>query len=289
MDVISPSAYDMELDDGGGILQIAEQASAQKRRLMKKKTRKRESEGANGLKTLLLGETVAKKKKKSSKKQMTMSQSTDEEEFMATMNAFGQEHTQAVDGLDTKLPVYANASEMALKLKTSAERKASKQRKYKKGKTKEDPLKPRKRPAPTAYMLWCVYYRQKVITETPGIDFVQMSKRLGELWQALPEKKKMSWKRKARKAATKGTTMISTGKTGHAKSGHVGTVLMSGQHQVKGSTSKRAVSHGDGHTIAGQSDQEHKMTAFNVSGHRVQPMAHLGIRNCSPTAIKQYR
>ena len=47
------------------------------------------------------------------------------------------EHTQAVDGL----PVYANASEMALKLKTSAERKESKQRKYKKGKTKEDPLK----------------------------------------------------------------------------------------------------------------------------------------------------
>ena len=68
-----------------------------------------------------------------------------------------------------------------------------------------------------------------------------------------------SWKHKARKAATKGTTMISTGKTGHAKSGHVGTLLMSGQHQVKGSTSKRAVSHGDGHTIAGQSDQEHKM------------------------------
>ena len=29
------------------------------------------------------------------------------------------------------------------------------------------------------------------------------------------------------------------------------------------------------------------MTAFNVSGHRVQPMAHFGIRNCSPTAIKQ--
>ena len=81
--------------------------------------------------------------------------------------------------------------------------------------------------------------------------------------------------------------MISTGKTGHAKSGHVGTLLMSGQHQVKGSTSKRAVSHGDGHTIAGQSDQEHQMTAFNVSGHRVQPMAHLGIRNCSPTAKKQ--
>ena len=51
------------------------------------------------------------------------------------------EHTQTVDGLDTKLPVYANTSEMALKLKTSAERKASKQQKYKKGKTKEDPLK----------------------------------------------------------------------------------------------------------------------------------------------------
>jgi hypothetical protein len=57
--------------------------------LKKKKTRKWESKGANGLKTLLLGETVAKKKKKSSKKQMTTSQS-DEEEFMATMNALGQ-------------------------------------------------------------------------------------------------------------------------------------------------------------------------------------------------------
>ena len=55
-----------------------------------KETRKWESKGANGLKTLLLGETVAKKKKKSSKKQMTTSQSTDEEEFMATMNALGQ-------------------------------------------------------------------------------------------------------------------------------------------------------------------------------------------------------
>ena len=90
----------------------------------------------------------------------------------------------------------------------------------------------------------------------------------------------------------KGTTMISTGKTGHAKSGYVGTLLMSGQHQVKGSTSKRGFSHGDGHTIAGQSDQEHKMTAFNVSGYRVQPwltarLQHFGIRNCSPTAIKQ--
>ena len=42
------------------------------------------------LKKKKLGKTVAKKKKKSSKKQMTMSQSTDEEEFMATMNAFGQ-------------------------------------------------------------------------------------------------------------------------------------------------------------------------------------------------------
>ncbi|KAK2178882.1 hypothetical protein NP493_525g02021 [Ridgeia piscesae] len=31
MDVISPSAYDMELDDGGGVLQIAEPASAPKR------------------------------------------------------------------------------------------------------------------------------------------------------------------------------------------------------------------------------------------------------------------
>ena len=53
------------------------------------------------------------------------------------------EHTGAEDGLDMKLPVYANTSEMALKLKTSAERKASKQRKHKKVKAKDDPLKVR--------------------------------------------------------------------------------------------------------------------------------------------------
>ena len=40
---------------------------------------------------MLLGDGASgKKKKKSSKKPKTVSQSTDEEEFMATMNAFGQ-------------------------------------------------------------------------------------------------------------------------------------------------------------------------------------------------------
>ena len=40
---------------------------------------------------MLLGDVPpGKKKKKSSKKAKTVSQSTDEEEFMATMNAFGQ-------------------------------------------------------------------------------------------------------------------------------------------------------------------------------------------------------
>ncbi|KAK2174772.1 hypothetical protein NP493_778g04012 [Ridgeia piscesae] len=110
-----------------------------------------------------------------------------------------------------------------------------------------------------------------------------MSKRLGELWQTLPEKQKMSWKRKARKAATKGVTMISTGKS--AKSGHVGTLPMSGLHQVKGSTSKRAVSHGDGHTIAGQSDQEHKMTAFNVGCQPIDAAAHLKLLGESLSVI----
>ena len=63
--------------------------------------------------------------------------------------------------------------------------------------------------------------------------------------------------------------MISTGKSG-LKSGHVGTLLQSGQHQVKGSVSKRAAIHteGTGHSTTSQSDQEHKMSSFMVSGHR---------------------
>ena len=40
-------------------------------------------------------------------------------------------------------------------------------------------------------MLWCYSMRPKVVHENPQLDFGSISKRLGEIWQALSEKDKM--------------------------------------------------------------------------------------------------
>ncbi|XP_041358258.1 HMG domain-containing protein 4-like isoform X2 [Gigantopelta aegis] len=82
----------------------------------------------------------------------------------------------------------------------------------KKKMTDEQGESKRKRP-PTAYTLYCNANRNKLVADNPGIDFAQISRRLGEMWQLLSKKEKMSWKRKAKKLAGKGSTLISTGKT----------------------------------------------------------------------------
>lgn len=87
---------------------------------------------------------------------------------------------------------------------------AGKKKKGKKGKGKDD--KPKRTRAPTAYTLWCGSYRQKIVAQNPGIDFASVSKRLGEIWHTVPEKEKMLWRRKAKKQAAKGSTVITTGK-----------------------------------------------------------------------------
>lgn len=70
----------------------------------------------------------------------------------------------------------------------------------------------KKKRAPTAYMLWCSANRQRVVNDNPGIDFSTISKTLGEMWSGLSDKDKMMWKRKAKKAGGKGSTLIQTGK-----------------------------------------------------------------------------
>ncbi|XP_050401901.1 HMG box-containing protein 4 [Patella vulgata] len=77
---------------------------------------------------------------------------------------------------------------------------------------KKPKIKKNKRP-PTAYTLWCNAHRTDVLKENPKMDFAQMSRRLGVIWQGLSKKEKLSWKRKAKKLAGKGSTLISTGKT----------------------------------------------------------------------------
>ncbi|XP_055926019.1 HMG box-containing protein 4-like isoform X2 [Argiope bruennichi] len=62
----------------------------------------------------------------------------------------------------------------------------------------------------TAYMLWCSENRKKVAAG--HIGFGNIGKKLGEAWQALPDKEKMAWRRKAKKLALKNSGgLISTG------------------------------------------------------------------------------
>ncbi|XP_062592739.1 HMG box-containing protein 4-like [Saccostrea cucullata] len=82
---------------------------------------------------------------------------------------------------------------------------------------KSNGQKVKKRKRLTAYTMWCNSVRYKVLNENPGIDFAQLSRRLGEIWQSVPAKDKMAWKRKAKREARKllgKGLLIKTGKGG---------------------------------------------------------------------------
>uniref|UniRef100_A0A8D0CGM0 HMG-box containing 4 n=1 Tax=Salvator merianae TaxID=96440 RepID=A0A8D0CGM0_SALMN len=49
----------------------------------------------------------------------------------------------------------------------------------------------------SAYQVFCKEYRVNIISEHPGIDFGELSKKLAEVWKQLPEKDKLVWKQKA--------------------------------------------------------------------------------------------
>ncbi|XP_060562971.1 HMG box-containing protein 4-like [Ruditapes philippinarum] len=93
-----------------------------------------------------------------------------------------------------------------------ARMKSDDKKKKKEKPAKEESEATKKKRAPTAYMLWCTANRQRLVNDNPGIDFSTISKTLGEMWSTLSEKDKMVWKRKAKKAAGKGSTLITTGK-----------------------------------------------------------------------------
>ncbi|XP_046355424.2 HMG domain-containing protein 4-like isoform X1 [Haliotis rufescens] len=108
-------------------------------------------------------------------------------------------------------PPEGDIAALAAKVKVG-DKKSGKKKEKEKEKEESDLLsKKRKRP-PTAYTLYCNAHRAKLVAENPGIDFAQISRRLGEMWQTLTKKEKWCWKRKAKKMAGKGSTLISTGK-----------------------------------------------------------------------------
>ncbi|KAK3577545.1 hypothetical protein CHS0354_026513 [Potamilus streckersoni] len=125
------------------------------------------------------------------------------------------------------------------KIKTDEKKKSLK----KKPKEQPDQDKNKKKRAPTAYMIWCNIHRPKLVEENPRIDFATVSKRLGEMWSNLSEKEKMVWRRKAKKLAGRGSTLITTGKivsgktiSGKQVTAAQPTVTLSSSGAVKGTT-----------------------------------------------------
>ncbi|CAK6960347.1 HMG domain-containing protein 4a [Scomber scombrus] len=57
--------------------------------------------------------------------------------------------------------------------------------------------KPKKKNITTAYQVFCKEYRVNINAEQPGLVFGELSKKLAEVWKAMPEKDKLVWRQKA--------------------------------------------------------------------------------------------
>ncbi|XP_076093865.1 uncharacterized protein LOC143064714 [Mytilus galloprovincialis] len=128
------------------------------------------------------------------------------------------------------------ADEVNKKKKTTKKAPSKKKGDTKAGGKPEKPAKEKKKKRLTAYTMWCNSMRNKVLTESPGIDFAQLSRRLGEIWQGLPSRDKMSWKRKAKKEARKlmgKGQLISTGKVATSTPAALATVQQKISHAPK--------------------------------------------------------
>ncbi|XP_054714437.1 HMG domain-containing protein 4-like [Uloborus diversus] len=93
------------------------------------------------------------------------------------------------------------------------------------------PTKPAGKSKPlTAYMLWCSENRKRIASTMGNIGFGNIGKKMGEAWQALPDKEKMAWRRKAKRLALKNSGgLISTGPTnGSSPKGTARSVSSSG-------------------------------------------------------------
>lgn len=69
------------------------------------------------------------------------------------------------------------------------------EKKKKKEESKDKP--PKKRKTITAYQIFCKEYRASINIEQPGLDFGELSKKLGDAWNSLPEGDKEVWKERA--------------------------------------------------------------------------------------------
>lgn len=96
---------------------------------------------------------------------------------------------------------------------SSAKRRRSSSGASRKPPPEKKPEEVKKAKAPSAYVLYCTETRKKLLAENPALTFSELSKRMGQMWNFLPDKDKQLWKRKAKTLQAKNAGgLISTGK-----------------------------------------------------------------------------
>ncbi|XP_018495178.1 HMG box-containing protein 4 [Galendromus occidentalis] len=80
--------------------------------------------------------------------------------------------------------------------------------------TVAEPVKKPK--APSAYVLYCTEARKKLLAENSSLTFSDLSRKMGQLWNSLPEKEKQLWKRKAKAIQLKNASEANTVNIGKA-------------------------------------------------------------------------
>lgn len=144
-----------------------------------------------------------KRKKSSPLEDVTQIASTFEDEFSET--------SLTIETEDSKLKPKNVRTRPSKPLSINDNKTDTKRNKRTKKDTDDKPKKKRNAVI-TAYMIWSKEYRSKIQQDCPDLDFADVSRKLGEIWQSMPEKEKIPWRRKAQKLVTKGSSIISTGK-----------------------------------------------------------------------------
>uniref|UniRef100_A0A3B4B2L0 HMG box domain-containing protein n=1 Tax=Periophthalmus magnuspinnatus TaxID=409849 RepID=A0A3B4B2L0_9GOBI len=135
-----------------------------------------------------------KKKSKKSKKKKDKEKDRDREKSgkdKKHSKGFGVTHSAVgpMYAMSAPLPPHHNPGADAVPEK--------KKKKEEKDREKHEKDNEKKKTTTTAYQVFCKEYRVNINAEQPGLVFGELSKKLAEVWKAMPEKDKLVWRQKA--------------------------------------------------------------------------------------------
>lgn len=125
--------------------------------------------------------------------------------------------------------------------------------KSKKSKTMEE-----KKRKTTGYMLWAKQMREKVSRQYPGLEFGDVSKKLGDLWKKIPDKEKQMWKFRNQKLE---------------KQFNTGTIRKAGSRMIETGPKKKAPPSSQNSTSLSYSPIKNPEAAMKTELERLPPPA----------------